>query len=68
MSNYFRSVAIGGILKTIKDNPNILYEDLVIKVGVREPFLKKNTAEDFIKNLIIDKQVSVNEKGELKIC
>lgn len=68
MSNYFRTSAVAGILAHVKKNPNITYENLVVKCGVRDPYVKRITAKNLIEDLIRDKQLSVNEKGEINIC
>lgn len=66
--NYFRSNAVSDIIATIKNNPNIDFEKLIVKLSVNAPFLKETTAREMLRSLIFDEQVSVNTKGEVNIC
>ncbi len=68
MSNFYCSSAVSGIIKNIKDNPKIQYNALIVKCRVNEPHLRKDTTEEFLKDLIVDKQIDVNEKGEVSLC
>ena len=68
MGNFFRKDGIAEILKSVKENPNISYDKLLIKLQVNEPFFKENTAKEAIRLLILDGQISLDDKGMVNIC
>jgi hypothetical protein len=66
--NYFRSSAVSEIIKIVKSNRNITYDALIVKLQVNPPFIKQETAKEFVKTLILDKQIEVDKEGVVRLC
>lgn len=56
------------ILNTIKDNDGIHVEELSAMLKVNPPYLSDGAINDILISLHKDKQIKINDDGEVKIC
>jgi len=66
-SQIFRMEVLTRIKEVIKDNPGIQFDTLIVKLEVNDPFISEKFSKSLLPKLIKDKQVRVDEKGQIYI-
>jgi len=56
------------IINTVKKFPKISFENLIIHIQVNKPYVREETAKNFVRMLILDRQIKVSATGEVELC
>lgn len=54
------------IKKIIRENENIMYDKLIIKIKVNPPYLSIDKAKEYVSDLVVDEQIVVKENGAVE--
>lgn len=57
---------IGKIKLHVKDNKDITYDKLIVKIKVNPPYLSVEKAKEYISDLITDGQITIDKSGVLQ--